>query len=293
MAQDDRPFSKRAGQYLTNLALMAVIGLSRLLPYRARVRTIGWITSRIIAPLAGFDKRIRSNLAHTLPDMDAAEVERLVRAVPNNMGRALIETYSGPPFVEIAEAAPITGPGLDVLTKAREDGRPVIIVTAHFGNYDAARAALIHHGFEIGGFYRPLDNPYVNEHYTRAITRIGTPLFTQTRKGMANMVRHLKSGGVVAIVADRHAVGGEIMPFFGKPAATSLVTAELALRFNAPLLPVYGMRKKDGISFEIVTQEPIPHSDPETMTREITERLEALVRDHMDQWFWIHRRWKV
>ena len=110
MAQDDRPFSKRAGQYLTNLALMAVIGLSRLLPYRARVRTIGWITSRIIAPLAGFDKRIRSNLAHTLPDMDAAEVERLVRAVPNNMGRALIETYSGPPFVEIAEAAPITGP---------------------------------------------------------------------------------------------------------------------------------------------------------------------------------------
>ena len=83
------------------------------------------------------------------------------------------------------------------------------------------------------------------------------------------------------------------MPFFGKPAATSLVTAELALRFNAPLLPVYGMRKKDGISFEIVTQEPIPHSDPETMTREITERLEALVRDHMDQWFWIHRRWKV
>ena len=293
MAQDDRPFSKRAGQYLTNLALMAVIGLSRLLPYRARGRTIGWITSRIIAPLAGFDKRIRSNLAHTLPDMDAAEVERLVRAVPNNLGRALIETYSGPPFVEIAEAAPITGPGLDVLTKAREDGRPVIIVTAHFGNYDAARAALIHHGFEIGGFYRPLDNPYVNEHYTRAITRIGTPLFTQTRKGMANMVRHLKSGGVVAIVADRHAVGGEIMPFFGKPAATSLVTAELALRFNAPLLPVYGIRKKDGISFEIVTQEPIRHSDPETMTREITERLEALVRDHMDQWFWIHRRWKV
>ncbi|MGR3802289.1 lysophospholipid acyltransferase family protein [Marinibacterium profundimaris] len=290
---DDRPFAKRAGQYLTNLALMSVIRLSGLLPYRARVRTIGWVTSRIIAPLAGFRRRIRDNLAHTMPGLDRAEVERLVRAVPDNMGRALIETYSGPPFVEIAQQAEVTGPGLEVLAKARDEGKPVIIVTAHFGNYDAARASLIHHGFEVGGFYRPLDNPYVNKPYTRAITAIGEPLFTQSRKGMANMVRHLKAGGVLAIVADRHAVGGEVMPFFGKPAATSLVTAELALRFDAPLLPVYGLRKPDGIHFEIVTQEPIPHTDPETMTREITERLESFVREHMDQWFWIHRRWKV
>ncbi|MAC78392.1 MAG: lauroyl acyltransferase [Rhodobacteraceae bacterium] len=290
---NDRPFPKRAGQYLTNVALMSVIGVSRLLPYRTRLAFIGWITSRVIAPIAGFDKRIRDNLAHTLPDLAPDEVERLVKAVPENMGRALIETYSGPPFVKIAQEAEVTGPGLEVLAKAREEGRPVIIVTAHFGNYDAARASLIAHGFQIGGFYRPLDNPYVNKHYTNAITAIGEPLFTQTRKGMANMVRHLKSGGVVAIVADRHAVGGEVMPFFGKPAATSLVTAELALRFNAPLLPVYGMRKADGVHFEIVTEDPIAHSDPETMTREITERLESLVRDHMDQWFWIHRRWKV
>ena len=290
---DDRPFAKRAGQFLTNLGLQAVITPSRLLPYETRVRFIGWLTARVIAPLAGFDRRIRDNLAHTLPDMDEAEVERLVRAVPNNMGRALIETYSGAPFVKIAQEAQVTGPGLEVLARARDEGRPVIIVTAHFGNYDAARASLIGHGFQIGGFYRPLDNPYVNAHYTRAITAIGEPLFTQSRKGMASMMRHLKGGGVLAIVSDRHAVGGEVMPFFGKPAATSLVTAELALRFDAPLLPVYGLRKPDGIHFEIVTQEPIPHSDPETMTREITERLEAFVRQHMDQWFWIHRRWKV
>ncbi|MEM8732460.1 MAG: lysophospholipid acyltransferase family protein [Pseudomonadota bacterium] len=272
---------------------MAILVPSRLLAYRTRVRSIGWITSRVIAPLAGFDRRIRDNLAHARPDLPGEDVEALVRAVPDNMGRALIETYSGAPFVSVARAAPVTGPGLDILSDARANGQPVIIVTAHFGNYDAARANLIGHGFEIGGFYRPLDNPYVNKPYTRAITAIGKPLFTQTRKGMGNMVRHLKSGGVVAIVADRHAVGCTIMPFFGQPASTSLVTAELALRFNAPLLPVYGLRKEDGINFEIVTQPPIPHSDPETMTREITDRLELLVRAHMDQWFWIHRRWKV
>ncbi|MGV6847629.1 MAG: lysophospholipid acyltransferase family protein [Marinibacterium sp.] len=289
----DRSFFTRAAQYTLNLVLMSVLGAARVLPYRWRIPAMGWLTSRVIAPLAGYDRRIRDNLARTHPDMPPAEVRRLVRKVPDNMGRALMETYSGAPFVKIATAAPVTGPGLDVLAQARADGRPVIIVTAHIGNYDAARASLIAHGFEIGGFYRPLDNPYVNRHYERAITAIGTPLFTQSRKGMANMVRHLKAGGVTAIVADRHAVGGTVMPFFGQPAATSLVTAELALRFDAPLLPVYGIRNSDGMSFTIVTEDPIPPTDPETMTREVTRRLEDLVRQHMDQWLWIHRRWKV
>ena len=69
----DRPALLRFGQWLTNLALVAIIGLSRLLPYRWRIPAIGWFTSRIIAPLAGFDKRIRNNLARTHPDMPEAE----------------------------------------------------------------------------------------------------------------------------------------------------------------------------------------------------------------------------
>lgn len=289
----DRPFLKRTGEFALNVALQTVLGAAFLIPYRRRIPAIGWFTSRVVAPLAGYDKRIRDNLRRTHPDMPEDEVQNLVRRVPNNMGRALIETYSGAPFVKIASNAAFTGPGLDVLEQAKKDGRPVIIVTGHIGNYDAARAALISKGHRIGGFFRPLDNPYVNKHYVRAITRIGTPLFEQGRKGMTAMVRHLKTGGVVAIVADRHAVGGTVMPFFGQPAATSLVTAELALRFNAPLLPVYGMRNPDGLTFTIVTEEPVPHTDAETMTRDVTARLEAMVRDHMDQWLWIHRRWKV
>jgi KDO2-lipid IV(A) lauroyltransferase len=106
------------------------------------------------------------------------------------------------------------------------------------------------------------------------------------------MVRHLKGGGIIAIVADLHAHGGEDLTFFGKSAVTSIVPAELALKYNAAMIPVYAIRKENGLDFEIVMQDEIPHSDPKAMTQQVSDQLEELVRGHMGQWFWIHRRWK-
>jgi KDO2-lipid IV(A) lauroyltransferase len=186
----------------------------------------------------------------------------------------------------------MVGPGYAALEAARAAGRPVILVTGHFGNYDVSRAALIARGHNMGALYRRMSNPYFNAHYVRSITSIGTPMFEQGRKGMSQMVRHIKAGGVLGILTDLHAYGGARLDFFGKPAVTSLITAELALKYNAALIPVYAVRKENGLDFEIVVQDEIAHSDPETMTQAVNDGLEALVRENMHQWFWIHRRWK-
>lgn len=284
--------SARARHFAANLVLRGLIGLSRILPYRWRVPAMGWLIARILAPLAGFDRRVRDNLALTRPDLPESEIARLCRAVPDNAGRSIIELYAGRPFLERARAAPVGGPGLAALDHARGRGRPIILMTGHFGNYDAARAALIARGFPMGALYRRMANPYFNAHYTRALSSIGTPMFEQGRRGMSRMVRHLKSGGIIAIVGDLHAHGGRNLRFFGRTAVTSVVPAELALKYDAVMIPVYAIRQPDGLSFEIVLHEPIPHSDPETMTQAINDGLEAMVRAHMDQWFWIHRRWK-
>lgn len=283
---------KRASQYITNLFLRALIGLALALPYKARVRTMGWLVEKIVSPLAGYPKRIRANLAHVMPDLPEAEIKRLCKDVPNNAGRTLIELYSGKDFLEHATKAPITGPGYAALEKARAEGRPVILVTGHFGNYDVSRAALIAKGHNMGALYRRMSNPYFNEHYVASISTIGTPLFEQGRKGMSQMVRHIKSGGVLGILTDLHAYGGARLSFFDKPAITSLVTAELALKFNAALIPVYAIRQENGLDFEIVVQDEIEHSDAQTMTQAVNDGLEELVRANMHQWFWIHRRWK-
>ena len=80
--------------------------------------------------------------------------------------------------------------------------------------------------------------------------------------------------------------------FFGKPAVTSISTAELALKYGALLVPGYAIRQEDGQSFHLVLNDPIPESDPITMTQAMNDDLETMVRAHMDQWFWMHRRWK-
>lgn len=290
--QSPPPRAQRIGQYLTNLALRGVFGLVLSLPYAWRVPMMGWLARRVVAPIAGWRRRIRANLALACPDLPGPEVERLAQAVPDNVGRTLIEIYSGDDFTARARAAQIEGPGLAALEQARAEGRPAILVTAHFGNYDAARAALIARGHNMGALYRAMTNPYFNDHYVAKISAIGTPMFEQGRRGMMQLVKHLRSGGVLGILTDLYAADGVPLPFFGQPARTSLVTAELALKYDAVLIPTFAIRAPNGLDFTIQMQEPIPQTDATTMTQEVNTRLEALVRQHMDQWFWIHRRWK-
>ncbi|QFT91702.1 lipid A biosynthesis lauroyl acyltransferase [Roseovarius sp. THAF9] len=279
------------GERLTGAALVAPIRMARLLPYRWRIPFAAWLTTRVLAPLAGYRKRVRENLALVRPDLSQAEIEALARRVPDNAGRNMMELYS-PEFPDHARKSPVVGPGLPDVRAARDAGRPVIFVTGHFGSFNAARMAMMEQGFNMGVFYRPMANRPFNAHYVRAMAALSEPMFEQGRKGMMQMVKHLRSGGVLAILNDLNAHDGVPLDFFGKPALTSLATAEMALKFDALLVPVWGLRDADGIHFTIHTETPIEHSDPVTMTREFNARLEAAVRDNMEQWFWIHRRWK-
>ena len=285
--------SKNAGYFVTNLVFRGLITFMLALPYRWRVPAMGWVVSRVLAPLAGWRRRIRDNLAHVLPDISEEDARQISLAVPDNAGRTLIEIYSGDTFKKRAIAAPLSGPGYDALEAARAEGRPVILVTGHFGNYDAVRASLISRGHNMGALFRPMRNPYFNKHYVRAISQIGEPMFEQGKRGMMQIVKHLRSGGVLGILTDLSFGAGEELDFFGKPAMTSLITAELALKYNAALIPVYASRCENGLDFEIIVQAEIPHSDAETMTQTVNDGLEELVRQHPGQWFWIHRRWKA
>lgn len=274
-----------------NAAIRAVLGVAGLIPYRLRVPFVGWVVARIIAPLAGWDKRIARNLAHACPDLPPSEVRRLQQAVSDNAGRTLIEIYSGDAFVDRVKDAPLTGPGTNPFLEARAAGQPVILVTAHFGNYDALRGALFAQGHPLGALYREMRNAQFNDHYVRAISKIGEPVFPSNRKGILGLLKHLTAGNIIGILVDVHAGNGAQLSFFGKPAPTALSAAEWALKYNALMVPIYGIRRENGLDFDVLLDTPIAHSTPEEMTQALNDSLEAQVRAHMDQWFWIHRRW--
>ena len=272
--------------------MRGLIACLLVLPYRFRVPLCGWVMAQMIAPLAGWRDRIRANLALVLPDLSVREVARMTRSVPDNIGRTVIEIYSGTDFIARANALPLEGAGVAALEAARAQGRPVILATGHFGNYDAVRAALIARGYPLGALYRPMTNPGFNAHYVAAIGTIGQPLFAQGRKGMGQMVRHLRSGGMLGILPDQRASGGEKLRFFGLEALTALSTAQMALKYGADLIPTYAIRQPDGLTFRIIVDAPIGPGTAEQMTQALNDNLEALIRRHPDQWFWIHRRWK-
>jgi KDO2-lipid IV(A) lauroyltransferase len=279
--------------WLVDRAIRTLISALRLLPYGRRIAAMGWVTAHIAAPLAGWDRRIRENLAHVLPELPADEVRRLVRAVPDNAGRTLMEIYSGAEFAARMRQVEVPdGPGLAALRAALAQKRPVLLVTGHFGNYDAPRAWLIGQGFPVGGLYNPMSNAFFNDHYVEAISSIGRPMFQRGRAGLGEMVRFLRAGGMVGIVIDQYMGHGVALDFLGKPAPTALSAAEMALKYRALLVPIYGVRRPDGLSFEIRIEPPLEGDDPVALTQALNDSLSAIVREHLGQWFWIHRRWK-
>ena len=283
---------KRLADWVTDRLIRAALWLLLRLPFDTRRRLAAALMTQVVAPLAGWRLRIRDNLALVRPDLPAAERRRLERDVPRSIGRTLAELYSGPDFVARVAREPLQGPGVPALQEAHRSRRPVLLVTGHLGNYDAIRGGLIARGYPVGGLYRPMDNAFFNEHYVAAISRIGTPLFPRGRKGLAEMIRFLKGGGMVGVVLDQSMGDGAMLSFFGQPALTSLSPAEMALRYDALVLPTYGLRRPDG-GFDLWIEAPIPHGTPEEMTQTLNDSLEAQVRAHMDQWLWTHRRWKM
>lgn len=278
--------------WIGSTLLIGFIRLVCLLPYRRRVPAGGWLVGNVAGPLIGYRKRVRENLSLIFPDMPEAEKRRLAKAVPNQLGRTLCELFSPRELLATAAETQVTGAGWAALDAAREAGRPIIIVSGHIGNYDIARAKLIQRGHRVGGLYRSMNFKGFNDFYVSRISQVGRPLFLRGRRGMGEMVKFLKEGNAIALLMDQHMGAGAPLSFFGHTAYTALSAAELALRYDALVVPCYGIRQPDGLTFEMVIAPPIPHGTPEEMTQAINDSLEAQVRAHMDQWLWVHRRWK-
>jgi KDO2-lipid IV(A) lauroyltransferase len=277
---------------LVDLALRGAIGAAIALPYPRRVAFFGGLARRVAGPLAGYRRRALHNLALIHPDWPEARRRAVAEEVLDNFGRTLIENYSWRELGARLAGTPVTGGGLPHLEEARARGRPVVFVTGHFGNHEAPRHALTHLGYRIGGLYREMGNAFVNAHYAGTMASVSGPVFAKGRKGTLGFVRHLAGGGMATILFDLHDRAGVAIPFLGRPALTATTAANLALRYDALLLPYWGIRRPDGLGFDVVLEEPIPHGTPLAMMEDATRRLEARVRAHPGQWFWVHRRWK-
>ena len=204
---------------------------------------------------------------------------------------------------EFSHLAKLSGPLLEeqVELHGREhlDGlKACVIIGGHFGNWEWMAPVLQAHGYRMAEIVRPLDNPGLN----RAVDALGRAGGTETvgkdRAG-TQIFDLLRDGVRVGILIDQSPrEGGVPVTFFGAPCWATVAPAMIALRSKAPLVLAEIRRLPDGrYRYEIHPPLEIPRSgnilhDLVAITQLCQDGLEAIIREHPEQWLWVHRRWK-
>ena len=274
-----------------DLVLRGIIGFTRLFGYCTRVKLFGFIASYVVAPVFGYIKKAVRNLQLVHPDMSTREARKIAHEVATNFGKNMIENYNNHDVAAALKPENIGGAGYDQMMVAIAEGRPVMLVSGHIGNYEAMRIALYTLGHQSACLFRPASNPHFDEHYTQNYGYLTGPAFPQSRKGFLGFIRHLREGGIAAMLFDVRATQYQDVDFFGIPAPTSDVPAKIAMKTGALFVPCFTHRGPDGMTHHIDFETPIEHSTSYEMMAEMSDRLEAQVRRFPAQWLWFHDRW--
>ena len=268
------------------------LSLGRILPFWLRGKMFGFFGKTMVMHLPKARSRVRSGLSIIYPNLSKKEINFITKEVGINTALTLSELLMNDDYRRRKKLISANGNGFDVLKEAKANGQGAIIVSAHFGQWEAIRHHLADNNMETGALYRKNNNPFYERVFLRSIKHGGLPIIARGGKGNITMVRHLKNGGFLALLVDQDSQSGKPIKFLGQAARTTTTPAELALRYNLPLVPVFAVRQSNRRDIELDYEEPIEHTDAIKMTKEINKRIGERIHKNPGQWYWLHNRWK-
>ncbi|MGZ3647974.1 MAG: lysophospholipid acyltransferase family protein [Syntrophales bacterium] len=240
------------------------------------------------------------NLRNAFPEKSLEEVEAIAKSVYRHLALVMAELFEMPYITRetLHEWADVEG--LEHLEKAFAQGKGVLSVVAHFGNWELMTVAVPLVARPMKIVYRPLDNPVMDNLLGWVRTKHGNSLIPKGGAGK-RITRLLRENNVIGILSDQNVAADEgvFVNFFGRLACTGVGTAVLALQSGAPVLPAFMPRMPDG-RYKLLILPPVEiartddyESDLVVNTQRFTKVVEDVVRQYPDQWFWIHQRWKT
>ena len=276
-------------------ALIQMAGPDEALFHARRIGRWWWALDRRHRTIA------LTNLRNSFPDWSEGELHRVGRASFESLASFAVDVMLTPRritptrwtqhirLVNFTET-------LELLLTPRQ---PVIMLTAHYGNFEIMGYVLATLGFATVSVARPIDNPYLNRFILGVRQRHGQAILYK-KGATGSMAQVLVNHGVLCFIADQNAGHkGEFVDFFGRPASTYKSISLLAIEHRCPIVVGYARRQGGGFRYDIGVQEVIHPADwadqPDPLawiTRRFSRAMEAFIRVDSRQYWWIHRRWK-
>ncbi|MCB1473749.1 MAG: lipid A biosynthesis lauroyl acyltransferase [Rhodobiaceae bacterium] len=295
-----RSLGKQLGDWLVYCVVSALLRVVEWLgPDRAS--NLGGAVARSIGPHLGVSNIARANLRLVFPRKSDAEREAILRGVWDNLGRTACEyphldrlydfeiEWYDPRRVEVS--------GIRNFQEMLWDGKPAIIFNAHLGNWELPAVSAARHGLDTTILFRPPSNAFVAQYVMDV--RAGTMgrLLSRSRGAIMHIAASIERGDHLGLLVDQRYSTGLSVPFFGVPTPTNTTVARVARQYDCP---VYGSRcirlPDNRFRLEVVGPIDLPRDDDGRVdiaaaTLAINKVIEGWIREHPEQWLWLHNRW--
>jgi len=235
------------------------------------------------------------NLSIALPELSAARHREIVDGVFISIARVLVAVAKFPAIRRDAVKQWIRCEGLEHVEAALRRGRGVLFATAHLGNWELSAYAHALLAAPMDIVVRPLDNPLLDALVERRRGLSGNRIIGKQEYARA-ILKALTANRAVGILVDQNSTAdaGVFVDFFGVKACAGIGFAKLAARSGAAVIPGFALWEKAEKRYVLRFRPPVEITgDAARDTQAVQSEIERAIREHPDQWLWIHRRWKT
>ncbi len=290
---------QKARHYIEHLAFRAFSSVAIFLPEPLALSVgslLGWIAGSVLRVRR---TEVDEHLFLAFPERTDAWRHDVARASYAHLGREAVATLRLSRATDKDLSERIHIPDLALFRTAVEEGRGVILVTGHLGNWEVGGGAFTSRGISLDAIAKRMANKAIGDAITGLREKLGIGLIHMDEVAR-EVPRSLLRGRVVAVLADQHAhKGGILVSFFGREASTTRAPALFAIRTGAPIflgiaLRDPGWRQRYTVSLERIDFQSSGEVDADIrrLTAAHSAALERAVRLAPEQYFWQHRRWK-
>ncbi len=261
---------------------------------------LGSILGKFIGPLFRSKIITKQNIRTGLGEIDKKRESEIISEMWSNIGRTFAEYVFLKDFkFNRTSFNHMKINGTEHLDEIKKNNKPVIFYSAHLANFELMAMELDKSGIKCAAIYRPLNNFFLNPVMEFLRMKYICPnQIPKGRLGMREIVSKVKDGYSIALMVDQRVSEGPRTLFFNKPAHTTTIPAQLALKYDCKLVPIF-LERKEGPNFEMTIHEPYKiektgndEEDTKNITLKINRTIEKMIIKNPKQWIWSHNRWK-